>query len=615
MRIHRFDNCPLFSIIAHILNKIVGEGKQDSRWWLAGVSGVFLVALAIRLFVLYETSSSPVWGILFVDSAQYDTWARTIAAGDWLGEGVFFMAPLYPYFLGALYALFGVKLTSILVVQSLVGSASCGLLAVAGREFFGARVGIVAGVLLAVYPVAVFSDTLVQKSVLDLFLVSLLLAVLGRALRDPSPCRWLVVGAALGGLMLTRENAVALLPVLLCSCYFRGDRPRWRGSLVHSSGFLLGMALLLVPVAVRNLVRGGEFFFTSAQFGYNLYIGNNPLSDGIYMPLIPGREGKEQHDAREVAEKALGRPLSFGEVSGYWRDKSMDFIIAEPTAWLKIMANKVFLLINAVEIPDSYDQYTYGDWSVLLRALTTIFHFGILFPLSIAGVVVTWSRRERLWPLYFLGLAYAASVAMFFVMSRYRLPVVPLLALFAAAFIVEALRRPAILRSPALLMAMVIALVANWPSRYADEKPRFKATTLNNIVASIAYQPGREKEVLALLGEAIRLDPHFGPSYYFLGLAYQNTGQLDESLKAYQTSASMLPDIPDPYHRMGQVHFAMGRPGEAIRWYRKALSIDPYEPQWLRDLAQALRRTGDITGEWDALQRATILEASGASAQ
>src|SRR5439155_267864 len=60
-------------------------------------------------------------------------------------------------------------------------------------------------------------------------------------------------------------------------------------------------------------------------------------------------------------------------------------------------------------------------------------HFGVLVPLGLFGVIVTWTVRPRPWILYAMMLAYAASVVLFYVFARYRYPLVPFLILFAAA--------------------------------------------------------------------------------------------------------------------------------------------------------------------------------------
>ena len=47
------------------------------------------------------------------DARGYDAWARRLAAGDWIGTDVFYQAPLYPYFLGVVYALAGHDLLAV----------------------------------------------------------------------------------------------------------------------------------------------------------------------------------------------------------------------------------------------------------------------------------------------------------------------------------------------------------------------------------------------------------------------------------------------------------------------------------------------------------------------
>ena len=121
-------------------------------------------ALAIRLICLFELRGSPFFSVLIGDSLQYDTWARRIASGDWLGSEVFYQSPLYPYLLAALYRT-GIDTFGVRLLQSALGAASCVILAIAGRRFFDqrdqrdqrdARAGLVAGALLAIYPPAIF---------------------------------------------------------------------------------------------------------------------------------------------------------------------------------------------------------------------------------------------------------------------------------------------------------------------------------------------------------------------------------------------------------------------------------------------------------------------------
>src|SRR5690242_4626068 len=123
--------------------------------------GIFLLAFALRLAVLLQLESMPLFYNLMGDPRGYDDWARTIAAGDWLGHEVFYQAPLYPYFLAALRALFGADLWSVRVVQIAIGAATCSLLYLAGKSFFSRAAGLAAGVLLALYAPAIFFSAVV----------------------------------------------------------------------------------------------------------------------------------------------------------------------------------------------------------------------------------------------------------------------------------------------------------------------------------------------------------------------------------------------------------------------------------------------------------------------
>ena len=83
--------------------KANGGGARFTPWALV----VFLVALALRALHLWQLRASPLLTARLGDAATYDKWARGIANGDWFGSEVFLQAPLYPYFLGVLYASVG----------------------------------------------------------------------------------------------------------------------------------------------------------------------------------------------------------------------------------------------------------------------------------------------------------------------------------------------------------------------------------------------------------------------------------------------------------------------------------------------------------------------------
>src|SRR5436190_20533470 len=112
---------------------------------------VFAVALLVRLLYIWQIRPSPFFDTLLGDARAYDEWAQRIAGGDWIGRDVFYQASLYPYFLGLLYTMFGHDLMAVRIAQAILGSSACVLLALTARALFSDRVGLVAGLMLALY--------------------------------------------------------------------------------------------------------------------------------------------------------------------------------------------------------------------------------------------------------------------------------------------------------------------------------------------------------------------------------------------------------------------------------------------------------------------------------
>ncbi|MBI2871247.1 MAG: glycosyltransferase family 39 protein, partial [Candidatus Omnitrophica bacterium] len=177
-------------------------------------AAIVAFAFAMRLVYLFQIESIPLFYHLPGDPRTYDAWAQRIAAGDGLGDEVFYQTPLYPCFLALLQIVLGRDLWSIRVAQILLGAVSCGLLFRAGKSLLSRGAGIAAGLILSLYAPAIFFDGLIDKPVLDLFLVALLLVFLAGVLKNPHWAKWIGQGVVLGLLGLSRENALLVAPVV-----------------------------------------------------------------------------------------------------------------------------------------------------------------------------------------------------------------------------------------------------------------------------------------------------------------------------------------------------------------------------------------------------------------
>ena len=574
-----------------------------NRWpiLLFAVAGF---ALLLRLVYLKEMSGTPFFAVLIGDGKAYDEWAQRIAGGQWIGSEVFYQTPLYPYFLAAVFKLAGHRLIVARLVQVTIGALSCVLVGLAGKRFFNQKVAVIAALLLAIYPPAIFFDGLIQKSVLDLFLITLILVAIGE-FRERQRLKWLIVmGLALAAFTLNRENARILYPILVVwiLIYFRpqslAKRTSWAVALT------LSMAALLAPVAIRNYYVGGEFLVSTSQLGPNLYIGNHAGARGSYEPLVPGHGNAEfeRNDAKQLAERAIGKPLSPSQVSDYWVGRSIEYMRSQPGSWLRLLGRKLLLAINAKEAVDTESIEAYSEYSFVLRSLRWM-NFGVLLTLAAIGVWLMRDAARRVFILYLMFAAMVLSTALFFVVARYRYPLVPFVVLFAAGAIsfIPNFRR---LSRAQIVVAAVVgigcAILVSLPLKALGDE-----TFLN--VGEELVRLNQPAQALPLLRRAVSIAPTSPAPHYNLGLALRQIGNRETSLNEFNEAIRLNPNYFEAHAAKALTLADSGRQTEALVEFREALRLRPDSATTHVGLADSLVNMGDNSDAIVEYQKATEL--------
>ncbi len=581
------------------------------RFDLGLASAVAVFALALRYVYLLQARACPMFDGVVVDGDSYWRWSSALVAGDWTGTKIFYQAPLYPYFLGVTRLVVGDDLWNVRLVQIAIGAVACGILAVAGRRFLGRGAGIATGVLAAAYPPAIFFDGCIQKAGIGFLWMALLLFALALVREKPTLARWFGVGAALGALMLTREESVLLAPALAAWGVFGFRAAPWTRRGIQVASFACGLALVLAPVVLRNRAVGGEFVLTTSQAGPNFYIGNNPHTDGTYLPLRGGRQNPEfeRQDAFELAAAEAGRELSPSEVSRFWIAKSFAWIGDEPTAWLALLARKAGLLVNAYEVPDADDIYFYERYASVLRIPFAFLHMGTLFPLAVLGLALTWPRRREIFVLHVVLAVLAAGVVAFYVFARYRYPFVSVLLVFAGAGIVELASRARsggwrALAAP-LALAVVAAVAANaWRPYPRDQS---LTTALANS-AVVQGQRGNHARAIELAQQAIARKPNSSEYLGNAGLSYLALERFGEAVDAFRRSLELGSSDPARAHlRLGLALARAGKFAEGLRHLDACLAVRPADREALAYRARALVELGRPAESVATLRRMLVL--------
>lgn len=569
---------------------------RPSRFW-PSLLAIFLLALALRAANVAALDHTPLARLLLGDAIDLDLWAKKIVAGDFLSscQGPFALPPGYPYFLALCDAALGPSPLSALAMQTLLGALACVLLALAGQAFFSARVGLLAALGLACYPPAIYFDGSIGSASLTGFLLTALLATLGRAWRVGRSGTWLAAGLLLGLLALAQDTLLLLVPAVLVGLWLGlAELPRAR-RLLGAAVLLTGVALVLAPVLFRPPFAAKRCFITY-QLGQQLWRGNHPGADGFYPPLAASQKNWhfDSYDAAEQAARASadGRPLNLPAVSAYWAGRAARYALCQPGSVARLTLRKLWLFWNTREVGPMSSQYLAAEASPVLAWLDWVWHFGLLVPLAAAALALTWPRRRALSVWLLLILAVVASALPFCLSDAARLPVVPLLLPFAAAALLaawDARRQPTwvALRGPLILALLALAFTA-WPA-VATTTVRANAS----FHVAIALQgAGDVASARQYYQHAIALNPQHDGAHVNLGQLEERDGHFQAALDHYQAAVDSNPDDAAARTNLCGMLVRAGRLAEAVKHGREAVRLDPRLLEAAYNLGQALLRQG-----------------------
>jgi len=189
----------------------MSEGPRSTRRRL--IIALFAASLLIRLIAL-----------MVLRPPDLDTSATEAYLGgaDLLLHGKGFSDTSYPVFAPPLYAMFISLCASLLgagqwpvkVVQVLIDSAAILVIYAVIREIFGARTGILAAAILAVYPFSIYLAISIAAEPLFMFFLSVFVLLTIYAIRFQQLRYYCAAGILLGLATMTRA-ATQFLPLML----------------------------------------------------------------------------------------------------------------------------------------------------------------------------------------------------------------------------------------------------------------------------------------------------------------------------------------------------------------------------------------------------------------
>jgi len=545
------------------------------------------MALFIRLAHWWAVRDDPFIAQLVMDSEEYDRWAQEIARGDWIGSEVFFQAPLYPYFLAIVYFLFGHVLDAVYLIQIVIALAGIYALFRAGRKLVDEKVGLFAAALSAFYGIYVFYDVQLLKESLAVTMVCFLIWILVEAREKKGFALWVCSGVFCGLLTLLRENMLLIVPFLLLLVI--QPRERIYIFILRALALILGVGIILTPVAFRNLKVGGNFLPTTFQGGVNFFIGNNPQATGTYQPLSPGKQvpSYERTEPIRLAEKEMGRPLEPFEVSNFWLHKSLRWVQEHPSDFLRLQFKKAGMFWSWYEWPDAVDYYYVKQTSFIYKL--PLLEFGSISLLALIGLWFVRRRIRPFFPVLLFVLMWMASTIVFFLFSRYRLPVVPGLILIGATAVgvlFEEWKKKR--RQSAIILALVV--LGGIAPLFVKFKPKMDLVHYN---LALAYEKMENINLAEQhYKEAYSINPNDFLSCVNLGNLAMNEKKWDEALEWYEKAEAIESRAEGVHANIGAVYVALGQFDYAERAFARALEINPENVEALHNISILLAMKG-----------------------
>lgn len=404
---------------------------------------VLVLATALpRLAVLLHARST----IVTANVDRADTFAQTYLASGTFGfipgHPSAYWQPLYGFFLVPLYWIFGRHWEVVGLAQIGVAVATTLVVWQIGRRWLTPTIGLLAGLAVALHPYLIWHDVHMNREFLDHFLAA---AVLFSTLWAAERLGWrraLPLGAVLGLAILGNARLEAL--PFLVAAYLLWRAGLSRRTMLATGALLAAAAVVVAPWVVRTRVDVGCWTVTTDARA--LWKANNvntyaTLKSGQWIDHVP-----QPKSFPPTPEDVYDHWVKTGVVLPYdecaqmseFQSKAISFWIHHPGDKAKLLPLEAQLLwqpsvVNVTDLPGA------GTWLDTLRSTAEPAY---MIPLYIFGAIGLFLVPRFFSVLAVLGLGYQTVVAMLFVgETRYRTPWDFLIALLAAAAVVDLVRR------------------------------------------------------------------------------------------------------------------------------------------------------------------------------
>jgi 4-amino-4-deoxy-L-arabinose transferase-like glycosyltransferase len=389
------------------------------RWW-GWIAGWTALGLAIRVGAVLGRPNRPARG----DAYFYHNAANLLVSGKgFINPFVYSVHPhasvptaaFPPGFMWVLAAASLVGFKTYFAHRiwcAIVGAAAVVLCGLVARDIAGARAGLIAAFIVAVYPNIWMSDDLGMSETLSPIIVAAVLFAAYRFWRRPGWRRAIWLGVSIGVAALVRDELALLGLFIVVPLVLLSRSQPWSRRAMMLGAATLSALIVVGPWVGYNLSRFKDPTFISTGLGVTLASANCP---DTYSGQLEGYWELKCAMAAPI-NPSVDESVQGSEAQTY----AINFMRSHENRLVPVEMARLgrgfgfFHPLQQVRL-DSFIEGRPQHW-----ALVGLGMYYVMLVLSVGGTVVLRQRRVPVFPLWVVGVTVAASMLLTFGQTRYR---------------------------------------------------------------------------------------------------------------------------------------------------------------------------------------------------
>ncbi len=554
---------------------------------------LFILAFLVRFIYMLTLAVRPGFGVPVVDEVAYDLMAKQFAESFSFGSEPFLRPPLWPAVLGFFYLILNDALPIARFLNLVLGALSVVSAYRVGLHVFPKKTAFMGALILVFYGLLIHFNTSYLSASLVIILVLEALNFSLTARKENNWKKYLVAGVLWGlSALAWPATLLAAVPVVIDTVFRRhlilGNRLKFLCLLI------LGMFLAISPVTTRNYLTGDKALITT-NGGLNLYLGNNEYASGVEA-IHPGLGVYWTPErAHQWAESVEGRSLKHSEVSDFYLGEVLKFWKDQPGKAFELILSKLYVSLSGAEISNNADLDFIAHDNQMFRLLLFL-NFGVLFPFGVIGMVLAWRNNHTARVLTLSALSFLAITTIFFVTARFRMPAVPIVALFASFSVFSFIKASTKHKVIFAVTAFIIGILINSNLTGIPRGGNLSNGYFHR--GRILAQESRFPEALEAFEQALSINPKTPLVHCYMAEISLVRSDYRNAIKHFNIELENLPDSPiiqDYYFRvyrgLGIVFMKTKDYRQAVKYLRIAYEMNSNDEllrkRFLESLEQA----------------------------